>query len=544
VRKDDLERKARIAGLLLHAARRLGETLDPEHVYDTFHDVLADVVQHNGVVVSSYDERDGLIRCEYAWVDGKRVDPTTLPPLELNREGGGMQSRVILSGEPLLENEVAKRVKDPGGTYYDVDSTGNVRKLPHAGPTLTRAAMMVPVKDEGRVVGVVQLMSDEQAYEPEHLEVTEGLVAQMAVAVRNAALQKEHRRLETAEAAARAAAAEREQAAQVLDAVGDGVFLVDAHGVVQLWNRAAQLMTGLDAERVQGCPISDTFAEWEALAGRIPVAEGRAVASSVTLPVEVGGRDLWLSFVAVRGADGIVYAFRDLTSERRLDEEKSDFVATISHELRTPMSAVYGAAETLLYRNDQLTPERRQQLLEMIAAQAARLAQITNEVLLTTQLERGDLPLERNAVDVVQLADLVVQTMRPQLEAAASLELEVASEGVRAAGDADRIQQVLVNLVDNAYKHGGRGRIVVRVESSNGRVRVAVTDYGPGIARAEQQRIFEKFYRSGPSLTREAGGTGLGLYISRELVRRMGGRLTVESEPGAGATFAFDLPRA
>jgi PAS domain S-box-containing protein len=544
VGKDELERKAEVAGLLLHAARRLGETLDPEHVYDTFHDVLADVVQHNGVVVSSFDERDGLIRCEYAWVDGSRIDPATLPPVELNREGGGMQSRVILGGEPLLENEVAERVKDPGSTYYDVDSTGEVRKLPEAGAPRTRAAMMVPVKDEGRVVGVVQLMSDEQQYTSQDLEVTEGLVSQMAVAVRNAALQKEHRRLEAAEAAALAAAAEREQAAQVLDAVGDGVFLVDAAGVVQLWNRAAQLMTGLEAESVRGRPIAETFGDWPALAGRIPVAEGRAVASSVTLPVEVAGRDLWLSFVAVRGADGIVYAFRDLSSERRLDEEKSDFIATISHELRTPMSAVYGAAETLLRRNDELSPERRRQLLEMIAAQAARLSQITAEVLLTSRLERGDVPLERKVVDVVEIADFVVQTMRPQLGPAASLELDVASEGARAAGDADRIQQVLVNLVDNAYKHGGPGPIVVRVETGNGGVRVSVSDRGPGIASAEQARIFEKFYRAGPSLTREAGGTGLGLYISRELVRRMGGRLTVRSEPGAGATFLFDLPRA
>lgn len=544
MREDELARKAEVAALLLHAARRLGETLDPEHVYDTFHDVLADVVQHNGVIVSSYDDGAGLIRCEYAWTDGTRIDPATLPPLELNRDGGGMQSRVILSGEPLLENEVGERVKDPGGTYYDVDASGKVRKLPDEGAARTRAAMMVPVKDEGRVVGVVQLMSDEQLYTREHLEVTQGLVAQMAVAVRIAALQKEHRRLAAAEAAARAVAAEREQAAQVLDAVGDGVFLVDDKGLVRLWNRAAHLITGLDGQLLIGRPIADALGDWHELAGRIPVAEGRALASTITLPVAVDGRDLWLSFVAVRGADGVVYAFRDVSGERRLDEEKSDFIATISHELRTPMSAVYGAAETLRLRNDQLTAEQRRQLIEMIAAQATRLSQITAEVLLTSQLERGNVRLERKAVDIVQLADLVVQTMRPQLQPAASLELEVASEAMEASGDADRIQQVLVNLVDNAYKHGGPGPIVVRVEGANGAVRVSVSDRGPGIARAEQQRIFEKFYRAGPVLTREAGGTGLGLYISRELVRRMGGRLTVESEPGGGATFAFDLPQA
>src|ERR671934_1416046 len=117
----ELERKAGVAELLLDAAQQLGESLEPERVYDRFHDLLADVVPHDGVVVSSYDERDGLIRCEYAWSDGTRLDPSVFPPLPLNREGGGMQSRVIVTGEPLVVNDVEKVVQQPGGTYYDVD---------------------------------------------------------------------------------------------------------------------------------------------------------------------------------------------------------------------------------------------------------------------------------------------------------------------------------------------------------------------------------------------------------------------------------------
>ena len=179
----------------------------------------------------------------------------------------------------------------------------------------------------------------------------------------------------------------------------------------------------------------------------------------------------------------------------------------------------------------------------MISAQATRLSQITSEVLLTSQLERGNCA-SSGRPSTSSSSPLSSGRCGRSWSRSASLELEAASDEVRAAGDADRIQQVLVNLVDNAFKHGGPGRIVVRVESGNGAVRVSVTDRGPGIARAEQQRIFEKFYRAGAPLTREAGGTGLGLYISRELVRRMGGRLTVQSEPGAGATFVFDLPRA
>jgi signal transduction histidine kinase len=539
----ELERKAKVAELLLDAARQLGDSLESERVHERFHELLVGVVEHDGIVVSSYDERDGLIRCEYAWVEGNRLDHATLPPLPLNREGGGMQSQVIVTGQPLLFNDVVERVQQTSGTYYDVDREGTIRKVPDSGPPGTRAAMMLPVKEEGRVVGVVQLMSDRHAYAQEELELVEGLVGQLATAVRNVRLQKERRRLEAAEAAARAVAAERERAAHVLEAVGDGVFLLDADDLVRLWNRAAELVTGVRADQARERVVSRIFPEWEALADRIPIAERGAAARSVTLPVTIGGRDLWLSFVAVRSADGVVYAFRDLTSERRLDEEKSDFIATVSHELRTPMAAVYGAAETLLRRDVELTPQQVRELLEMIASQAARLSQITEEILLATQLDRGDLAVEREPVDLGELARATVDAMSPQGGEASAVDLDVANEAGAATGDPDRIQQVLVNLLDNAVKHGG-GRVKVRVEPAEGAVRISVADSGPGITMAEQQRIFEKFYRGGPQLTRSAGGTGLGLYISRELVRRMDGRLDVRSELGAGATFVIELPQA
>jgi PAS domain S-box-containing protein len=539
VDEPQLARKAQVAELLLNAARQLGETLEPERVYERFHEFLGEVVQHDGLVVSSYEERDDLIRCEYAWVEGNVVDASTLPPLPLNREGGGMQSRVILSGEPFLFNDVAERVREPGGSYYNVDREGTVQKVPDSGHAGTTAAMMVPVKHEGRVVGVVQVMRDAGVYSRDELELVEVLVAQMAAAVRNARLQKERRRLEAAEAAALAVAAEREQAAQVLDAVGDGIFLIDGDGVVRLWNRAAERVTGISAKEVNGRPLADVIPGWEALAERITVAE-RGAPRSVALPVAFAERDLWLSFVAVRGAAGVVYAFRDLTVERRLEEVRSDFVATISHELRTPMAGVYGAAETLLHRDGELSVEQRRQLLEMIATQATRLKQITEAVLLTSRLDRDELPVERAPVDVAELVRSTIDAMGQQLSEVA---VDVPANVGTASGDADRIQQVLVNLLDNALKYGG-GNVTVRVESANGPIRVSVADDGPGIMAADQQRIFEKFYRAEPQQHYGPGGTGLGLYISRELVRRMDGRLDVSSAPGEGATFVLELPRA
>jgi signal transduction histidine kinase len=537
----ELVRQAEKASLLLEAARYLGETLEPERVYDRFHELLADSLQHDGVVVSSYDEDEGLIRCDYAWVNGNRLDPSLLPPLRL-RKDGGMQSRVIVTGEPLLENDVAERVKG-GGTYYDVDPEGTLRKLPESGPPVTRAAMMLPVKHEGRVVGVVQLMSDRQTYSLEQLDLVEGLVAQMAPAVRNARLHEAAQAEAAARARAEAVAAEREQAANALGAVGDGIFLVGRDGLVRLWNRAAEVATGLRAEDVRDREISDVLPAWSSLADQIPIAKRGAAARSVTLPLDLGRTELWLSFVAVRSSDGVVYAFRDVTGERRLEEAKNEFIATVSHELRTPMAGVYGAAQTLLRDDVRLTEEQRRTFLEMIAAQAARLTEITEELLFATRLDRDELPVERVRVEVADLAAETADAMRSQLPE--SVTLTVDSEPAWALGDRDRLQQVLVNLLDNAGKYSpDGGTVILSVRRRAEGVRISVVDRGLGIPAAEHERIFEKFYRLDPHLMRAGGGTGLGLYISRELVTRMGGQMSVRSEPDEGSTFVVDLPAA
>jgi PAS domain S-box-containing protein len=554
---EELAREAAKAGLLLEAARYLGETLDPERVYDRFREILADAVQHDGVVVSSFDERDDLIRCDYAWVEGERLDPAIFPPVELNRSGGGMQSRVIVSGEPLLVNDVGEQVKREG-TYYDVDRAGTVRKVPESGPPGTQAAMMVPIRHEGRVVGVVQLMSDRSTYSLEQLELAEALVGQMAAAARNARLhaavqaeararvraEEERARLEAAQAAAEAAAAEREAAARVLEAVGDGIMLVDDAGIVRFWNRAAELLTGLPGARVRNRLIADAFAHWETVAEQVEIADGEAAPRPATVPLDVDGRELWLSFVAVRSSEGVVYAFRDLTLERELDTAKSDFIATVSHELRTPMTAVLGAAKTLLREDLQLSAEQTRQLLEMIATQATRLSQVTEEVLLASSLDRGDVRLEMTPIELEEVVREVVHALEPQLSSTTSLVVRLERPAC-VLGDRDRVVQVLLNLIDNAVKYSPEGgTVTVSTRRLHDSIRVCVEDEGSGIPPPEQERIFEKFYRRDPQLRRTPSGTGLGLYICRELVRRMGGRIGVNSREGAGSTFFFELSAA
>jgi two-component system phosphate regulon sensor histidine kinase PhoR len=450
-----------------------------------------------------------------------------------------------VSGEPLLVNDVHEQVKQPGGVYYDVDREGRMRKVPEEGAPGVRAAMMLPVKLEGEVVGVVQLHNADAEYDAGQLELAEGLVGLMAAAARNARLHETAQAEAAARARAETIAAERENAARVLEAVGDGVFLLDDQGQIGFWNQAAELVTGRVGEDVRGRPVTEVFESWERVAEEIPVSESSTAARPVTLPVDVDGRELWLSFVAVRSPGGVVYAFRDLTVERGLETAKSEFIATISHELRTPMTAVLGAAKTLLRNDIELSPERRRELLEMIGAQGTRLTQITEEILIASRLDRGDLRLDREHVKLDDVVRAAVDTMREHLPRSISLEVTAEGNGATAIGDRNRIEQVLVNLIDNAIKYSPRGGdVVVSTAKSAGAVRVEVRDEGLGIPVAEQEAIFEKFYRHDAHRTHVTGGTGLGLYICRELVRRMGGQIGVQSEPGVGSTFYFELPRA
>jgi signal transduction histidine kinase len=386
-------------------------------------------------------------------------------------------------------------------------------------------------------------MTDQIEYTREQLELAEGLVGLMGASARNARLYQEAQSEAAARARAEATAAEREHAARVLEAVGDGVFLLGDDGTVQLWNRAAEVVTGRRRDAALGRPVGELFEDWQAIACEIPVAEGHSAARPVTVPADIGGQELWLSFVAVRSSAGVVYAFRDLSTERRLDEAQRDFIATVSHELRTPMTAVLGAAKTLLRNDIDLTPERRRELLEMIGVQGTRLTQITEEILLANRLDRGDLRIEANRLDLGELVRATVEAMRPRLPSSISLTTKLEGNGGAAVGDRNRVEQVLVNLLDNAIKYSpDGGAVVVSTARVPEAVRVTVEDHGIGVPTTEQSAIFEKFYRADPHLRQVPGGTGLGLYISRELVHRMGGRIGVRSRPGTGSTFFFELP--
>ena len=339
----------------------------------------------------------------------------------------------------------------------------------------------------------------------------------------------------------RSAQTQRAQAAQVLSHVGDGVFLVDQGGTISLWNPGAENMTGVNAERILGRRPEEVFRHWRDNAPRPTPSDEKPL--SKTGRYEIDGNELWLSVSAVESPVGTVYAFRDLTEEYRLEETRSDFVATVSHELRTPLASIHGAANTLRSRDEQLQPSTRRQLLEVVFEQSERLAHLVDQILLANQLSSGSAHVERRSFDAAPVARDVVAALRHTTPAGIDLQLHAPSDLPAALGDPERVRQILVNLVDNACKYSPRGgRIDVTLARANGNVRFSVRDEGLGIPGAEQRRIFQKFYRLDAGMTRGVGGSGLGLFICRELVALMDGRLWVTSRPGVGSTFSFELP--
>jgi len=340
-----------------------------------------------------------------------------------------------------------------------------------------------------------------------------------------------------------------ERHARVLEHVDDGVFLVDGAEVIQHWNLAAEAILGIPRQAALGRSAGEVLPNWDAIAPLVPVAKtpGPGSQQAATVPVELDERELWLSISGVEFADGTVYAFRSLTEERALDELKGEFVATVSHELRTPLAAIYGSAQTLRERRQDLDDASQQRLLKVIVQESERLTRVASDILLAGRLDMGALKLAEEQIDIVPLAREVADEVGTTKLGNGELAIEVVATTAAApfAGDRDRLRQVLINLVENAVKYSpGGGKIEIRVESDDGRLRLAVQDTGVGIAQGEQRRIFGKFYRVDPNLTHGVGGTGLGLYICRELVRRMNGRIWVDSREGHGSTFFVELPAA
>jgi two-component system phosphate regulon sensor histidine kinase PhoR len=422
---------------------------------------------------------------------------------------------VLRTGESELVTEISDERLEELAT--DDLHLGLVRELGF------QSYMCVPLVTRGEMLGVISFVAAESGrrYGPDDLALAEDLARRAGTAVENAQLYRE--------------VEERADAARVLETVGDGVFLVDDAGVVRLWNRAAEAISGIRRNEIVGRPLTELLPGWERVSTR-----------AETMPLERDGKERWVSISGVSFDEGVVYAFHDITEEHALEQIRQDLVATVSHELRTPLAAIFGSAVTLNRHDLELQQDIRDKLLNVIVDESARLTTIVNDLLLASRLDAGRLEVQIESCDARALAESVVDAARTHLPEAIRVELEpVADDVPSVAADEGLLRQVLDNLLDNAVKYSPAGGDVrLSVEAAEAVVRFGVADQGLGIPAAEHGRIFEKFYRLDPDMTGGIGGTGLGLYIARELVRRVSGRIWVEANEGEGSTFYVELPAA
>ncbi|HWL65922.1 MAG TPA: ATP-binding protein [Actinomycetota bacterium] len=228
-----------------------------------------------------------------------------------------------------------------------------------------------------------------------------------------------------------------------------------------------------------------------------------------------------------------------------LDQLKSDFVATVSHELKTPLTAIIGSAQTLNRRRDRMSEEQQATLVGMIERQGNRLLRLVEDVLTTSRIESRIAKLRRESIDLRQISEIAVEDLL-HTEVGAGREMIVKSEPERPTvwGDLGAIQQILANLIENALKYSDEGTpVTILVQEKDKEATIEVADEGVGMTEEQIQTIFDRFHQLDSSSTRDRGGIGLGLYIVKSLIEAMNGTIEVESRPGEGSSFRVRLPK-
>jgi PAS domain S-box-containing protein len=345
------------------------------------------------------------------------------------------------------------------------------------------------------------------------------------------------------------AQAERQKLEDIVNASSEGILTFDRWGNIANWSAASADITGFAAEEVVG----KTFAELSVLlqGERFDYPQNEEAARRYLVRIRTkGGETRWLVVARTRlpeGGDVLILhddtvrrTYEEVRAARLEDRLWSDLIASVSHELRTPLTSILGFTETLLTRPE-VSPEERGRYLDIVAEQARRLGLLVDDLLNLRTLDETGFKLQLEVLDLRDLLGEQAAAFEGQL-GDRELRLELPDEPLVVRADRRRVAQVVANLLANAIKYSpGGGPVSVRAEVRDGRVGVSVTDEGIGIPEESRHEVFLPFVRLDSNA--DAEGVGLGLAISRRIIRRHGGELDFESVPGEGSTFSFELPR-
>ncbi len=311
----------------------------------------------------------------------------------------------------------------------------------------------------------------------------------------------------------------------VIDASADGIAVLDADGLVRQWNPAAHRLTGVPPELA---------------AGRLPPFPLPEPGAKLTHKLD-NGRWIDLLCTGLDGRDEKVLDFRDITAAKELEEAKDLFLATTSHELRTPITVVQGFASTLANRWDKLADDDRRSAVQTIAERAGSLARLVEQLLLGSRAGADQLPVTNGPFDLASLLKGAAIAFRP-LSDLHTLAIEVSDDLPQAHGDPMATDIIVGQLLENAFKYSPEGgAVTIRARAEGDQVVVTVEDQGVGIRPEDRERVFERFMQADGGDRRRFGGIGLGLYIVRQLARAQGGEIEADDGPTGGTTMRLTL---
>ncbi|EYE88420.1 histidine kinase [Fervidicella metallireducens AeB] len=328
----------------------------------------------------------------------------------------------------------------------------------------------------------------------------------------------------------------------ILKSMDDGVIVVDNNEKVLLINPAAQKLFNI-GENVAGKHFIEVIRSYdiEDIIRNIPDEDTEI---TITYPVT---KYLRIKATKVTNYDsnkesiGVMLFIQDITKIKSLEKMRSDFVANVSHELKTPLTSIKGFSETLKYVEDK---ETRDKFLDIIYVESERLTRLINDILSLSELENKNISLNLEKIDVFDTLDEVFHIMEyAAKEKNIDLEMNCQEDSLFINGDRDKFKQMIINLVDNAIKYTNpHGKVLIKGEGENGKVKISISDNGIGIPEVHIPRLFERFYRVDKARSRDAGGTGLGLAIVKHIVMLLNGDIQVKSKVGEGTTFTIYLP--
>ena len=505
-----LERLIRVSEVLIELLR----SPIPTHFFQVLADETTAVVPHDYLAVCLEDqEKGGYLVHTLTPLDGPAVAPRVFSRHE------GLPGRVIREGRPC----VVANVGDTQDTVFDLEGA-----LHEGG---VRAGLVVPIRRGLEVLGALLFAArPPRLYDEDDVQVAALMASGLSAA------------LETS-LAYQAASDERSTLAAMLASTDDAVLMINQAGVVLLANAAVRPMLGMQPDTLTGrplleavdyVPVRQLFAVGRPGTSELPLPDGRTAQASLVPVVTPFGEPV-----------GMAAILRDITVLKNLEQMKNDFVNTVSHDLKNPITIIAGLADLMM----QAGPDdaRHQSRCHDIRDTAQHMAELVNDLLDLGKIEAGLDPY-REPTDLIPL---IGEALRMVASNAEKRRIELRTELVREAWVtlvATRIRQALINLIDNGVKYtpeGGRVTVAAVLSAGPGGARtvtVRVTDTGIGIPARDLPHVFDKFYRAQGGATRGIAGTGLGLAITKSIVEAHDGRIRVESAEGAGTTFVVELP--